>query len=331
MTRYTDEQAAKAITAVLPDSRWVGAGLAQAYLWAISGERASEDIARHLYELNCYSLAKANELVPILAKDGFLTHIKVRTKTGSAENPITKMFPAAITEQRFLEQVDALRAERGTVDYEDDRESGHTLVDFTLTEDDLHLPINVKNAGTRFERAKQLVGLESDDCIPIPVYKAYDAIEKEPNLLYAVAVDYGLVDSINTHLISLFDENEAIVWRILNDYSGTRIRDAEDKFVYGITTRHWDSIREGFADPEFRLISARKSIRILQKQPKRTPGIGLRAWGTGANAEVKVHISIAEETKPWREVFDRIAKNGLGDIIEAINRKKTEVVYDPEI
>jgi hypothetical protein len=101
--------------------------------------------------------------------------------------------------------------------------------------------------------------------------------------------------------------------------------------VYGITTRHWDSIRQEFANPEFRLISARKSIRILQKQPKRTPGIGLRAWGTGASAEVNVHISVAEETKPWTEVFDRIVGKSLGDIIEAINRKKTEVVYDPEI
>ena len=189
----------------------------------------------------------------------------------------------------------------------------------------------MKNAGTRFESAKQLVGLEPDDCIPIPVYKAYDSIEKEPNLLYAVAIDYDLVDSINTHLIPLFDANEAIVWRILNDFSGTRIRDAEDKFVYGITTKHWDSIRQEFANPEFRLISARKSIRILQKQPKRTPGIGLRAWGTGANAEVNVHISVAEETKPWTEVFDRIVGKSLGDIIEAINRKKTEIVYDPEI
>lgn len=331
MKQYTELEAAQAIVTVLPDSRWVGSGLAQAYLWSINGDRDAEQISRHLYNLNCYSLTKAKELAPTLAKGGFLGHIKVRTKTGSAENPITKMFPAAITEERFLDQVDALRAKRATVDYEDDRASGHTLVDFTLTEGDLRLPINVKNAGTRFENAKQLVGLEPNDCIPIPVYKAYDAIEKEPNLIYAVAVDYGLIDSINTHLIPLFDDNEAIVWRILNDYSGSRIRDAEDKFVYGITTRHWNSIRKDFADPEFRLISARKSIRILQKQPKRTPGIGLRAWGTGASAEVNVHISIAEETKAWMEVFERIAQNSLSDIIEAINRKKTEVVYDPEI
>ena len=331
MTQITDEQAAKAIVAVLPNSRWVGAGLAQAYLWAVDQSKTPSEIARHLYDLNCYSLTKAEELVSALATSGFLRHIKARTKTGSAETPVTKLFPAAITEQRFLEQVDALRAKRKTIDYEDDRESGHTLVDFTLTEGDLRLPINVKNAGTRFENARQLVGLDPDDCIPIPVYKAYDAIEKESNLVYAVAIDYGLVDSINTYLIPLLDENEAIVWRILNEFSGTRIRDAEDKFVYGMTTKHWNSIRQKFATPEFRLISARKSIRILQKQPKRTPGIGLRAWGTGASAEVNVHISVAEETKSWAEVFDRIVGKSLGDIIDAVNRKKTEIVYDPEI
>ena len=84
-------------------------------------------------------------------------------------------------------------------------------------------------------------------------------------------------------------------------------------------------------DNPFRIISARKSIRILQKKPKRTPGIGLRAWGTGASAEVNVHIKVSEETKPWEEIFERITLNGLDDIIEAINRKRTELVYDPEI
>lgn len=328
---YTETEAAQAIQAVLPDSRWIGTGLAKAYLWLINQERSEDAVARHLYERGCFSLTKARKIVPTLVQDGFLCRIKPRTKTGSAENPITKLFPAAITEQRFLEEVDNLRCQRGTVDYEDDRDSGYSLIDFTLTEGELRLPVNVKNAGTRFENAEQLVGLKPDDCIPIPVYKAYNAIDKEPNLLYVVAIDYTIVESINTHLIPLFDDNEVIVWRIINDYSGTRIRDAEDKFVYGMTSRHWDSIRDEFANPEFRLISAMKSIRILQKKPKRTPGIGLRAWGTGAIAEVNVHISIAEETKPWSEIFERISKNGLADIIGAINRKKTEVVYDPEI
>jgi hypothetical protein len=44
-----------------------------------------------------------------------------------------------------------------------------------------------------------------------------------------------------------------------------------------------------------------------------------------------VHLSIAEETKPWPEVAERICVKGLSDIISAVNRKKSEVVYDPEI
>ncbi len=65
--------------------------------------------------------------------------------------------------------------------------------------------------------------------------------------------------------------------------------------------------------------------------PKRTPGIGLRAWGTEASAEVNVHISIHSETKPWDELHRRILLGGLDDLIEAINHKRTEVVFDPEL
>jgi hypothetical protein len=42
--------------------------------------------------------------------------------------------------------LDRLRASRPNIDYRDERFSGHTLVDFTLIEIDLELPINVKNA-----------------------------------------------------------------------------------------------------------------------------------------------------------------------------------------
>jgi hypothetical protein len=65
--------------------------------------------------------------------------------------------------------------------------------------------------------------------------------------------------------------------------------------------------------------------------PQRTPGIGLRAWGTGANAEVNVHISIQEDTTTWSAVFDRIVTRGISDIIEAVNKKRVKEVYDPEI
>lgn len=321
---------AESLVRVLGDSRWLGVQLAQAYL-DLADNKDLKDIARQIYQSGCITLTKAKEVLPIMAKSGFVKFIPPRKKLGSAENPITKLFPAAVTEQRFLMEIDCLQGKRNSVDYDDDRFSGHTLTDFTLNENDLRLPVNVKNAGTRFENAKQLVGLDPDDCIPIPVYKAYDAIEKEPNLVYSISVDYSLIEKISSNLIPNFDESERITWDILNAHSGTRIRDAEDKFIYSMTIKYWDSIHPRIAESPFRIISARKAIKILQKYPKRTPGIGLRAWGTGANAEVNVHISVSDETKPWDEILQRIYNNGLEDIVNAINRKRTEIVYDPEI
>src|SRR5207249_4123627 len=103
--------------------------------------------------------------------------------------------------------------------------------DFTLLERDLELPINVKNAGTRFERATELVGLDPNDCIPIPAYKAHAALESLPNLIYVVAVDYALVPTLNRLLPSLFAREETTVWELLNEFAGARVRSAEDLFV----------------------------------------------------------------------------------------------------
>lgn len=321
---------AKAIVGILVESRWIGSVLARAYLSLAEG-LDDEKVIRQLYASGSFTLTKAKDILPKLKGEGFIGLIPKRERIGSAENPITKMFPAAITEQLFLTELDSLRQTRPTVDYEDQRFAGHTLVDFRITEAQFELPINVKNAGTRFENARQLVGIEPDDCVPIPVYKAYDAIERAPNLLYAISVDYSLIETIKNSLVPLFDERETVVWELLNTYAGSRIRDAEDKFIYGMTAKHWDKLNPILASSDFCVISARKAIRIMQKFPKRTPGIGLRAWGTGASAEVNVHISISEETKPWAEICRRVYDNGLENIVNAINRKKTEVVFDPEI
>ncbi len=287
--KYLRSMSAEHVASVLGDSRWVGAQIAKAQV-ALRAGADKETTARTLYEASSLTLKKSQEIVEDLRDADYESYLELRKKTGSAENPITKMFPAAVTERQFLDQLDNLREARPSIDYRDERFTGHTLVDFTIFEEGLELPINVKNAGTRFENAASLVGIDPDDCIPIPAYKAYDAIEKEPNLLYAICVDYTLVSKIERGLLTRFTEEEASVWKVLSKYSGPLIRDAEDKFVYSMVNRHWEEFSGYIAIPVFRIISARKAIRILQKLPKRTPGIGLRAWGTGASAEVNVHL-----------------------------------------
>ena len=119
--------------------------------------------------------------------------LKSRKAIGSSVNPITKMFPSAVTERRFKELLDDLCRRRPGLSYTDNRPA-RTLTDFTIHDGGIDLPVNVKNAGTRFDEAQKFVGLSPDDCLPIAVYKAYQASTAMPNLIYAVSVDYRLRD-----------------------------------------------------------------------------------------------------------------------------------------
>jgi len=327
---YSDREAAQSLVKVVGESRWEAVALAHGYLSALEGT-TDKDAAKAVFKRGPQTLKRSEELIRESRKKGFLTLLTPRKKTGSAENPITKMFPATITEQRFLELMDNLCSSRKGFSYSDDRETGHSLTDFTLKEDGLELPINIKNAGTRFEKAQQLVGLEPEDCIPIPAYKANAALEVVPNLLYVVSVDYDLVKSLNTILSQLFSQEERIVWDILNKHTGTQVRNAEDLFIFSMVRKYWKNLKKSVKHSPFHAISARKAVRILQVKPKRTPGIGLRAWGTGASAEVNIHVSIKEDTTPWTEVSERVESKGVKNIIRAVNRKRMEEVFDPEI
>jgi hypothetical protein len=325
----SDLELARSIVSVLGNVTWEAVAFAHGIV-ALDAGRSPDEAARVMFSNGYQSLRKSKEMLERAKTDGFAGLLTKRVRTGSAANPITKMFPGTITEQRFVERLDELVAARSTVTYSDERESGHTLTDFTVREADAEVPVNIKNAGTRFAQAQQLVGLDPDDCIPIPAYKAYAAIEKAPNLLYVVAPDYELIAKLNEKLPTLLDAGESQVWRALNEYAGARVTKAEDAFVTTIVKKHWDQFRT-FSTANFHVVSARKVIRILQTKPQRTPGIGLKAWGTGASGETNVHVSIKDEMTAWGVVEDRIKQKGVIDIVGAVNRKRQEWVYDPEI
>lgn len=327
---HKDTDLANALVQVLKDCSWEAVALAHAYLQLLNGVDL-EVVARDAFKRGAATLTKSRQLVAAAKESGFVGLLTPRKRIGSAENPVTKLFPATVTEHRFLELAEKLCDSRPELGYRDERETGHTLTDFALSEGKLELPINVKVASTRFEKSNDLVGLEPDDCIPIPAYKAYGALESVPNLLYVVAVDYTLISTVDKLLESLLSEPETLAWAMINAYEGARVRRAEDAFISTIVKQHWDKFKAAVQGTSFHAISARKAIRILQTMPKRTPGLGLRAWGTGAAAEVNVHISIAADTKPWEQVASRIATKGLRDILDAINRRRQEEVYDPEI
>lgn len=317
---------AQAVIKVLAGCNWVGVGLAHAFLELKVKDRAAAEALIASQRLG--TKAEVKQYLDDLEAGGFEAALGLRTKVGSAENPITKLFPAAITEKHFAQRLSHLTASNPNLSYEDVR-GEHTLVDFVIRDKDGSLPINVKNAGTPFRAAKKLVGLEPDDCVPIPAYKAHGALDREPNLVYSVCIDHSIVKATEATIPTLFTPEERLVWQLLGSYTGRNIKKAEDMFVGNVVDNHWAAISAAIPEKPFRAISAIRAISILRDQPKRTPGIGVPAWGTAARGEINVHVSAQGEMQAWEDVEAKLATGGVKSVLAEINRQATRSVSAP--
>ena len=311
---------------MLPDSRWQPAAIA-AHLLRVRNAKDKTVVIQSLAETLKISKKYAGELLASSAKNGVLADLPQRVRVGSAENAVTKLFPAAVTERHFQDLLERLVSQNAEISYTDVR-SSRNYADFIIQSRQGvgRIPVNVKNAGTPFRQAEKFVGITSDDCVPIPTYKAIGAIESEKNLLYAISRDHDLPETIGTILKNYMSNEEKIVWVAINAFKGKYARDGEDDFVYTLISKYWRVIKGQTVNRDFRLISAKRAIAIMKDSPKRTPALSMGGWGTGAAAEVNVHISILNETMSWDE-FSRRINRGIGSVTRIIN--KTSLVRVP--
>lgn len=70
----------------------------------------------------------------------------------------------------------------------------------------------------------------------------------------------------------------------------------------------------------------------MRQNPRRVPGLGIKAAGTGSfNAEVNVHVSVRDETRPWDDVADQCKRFGIQHVLDQITRTAMAEVLDPEL
>ena len=76
------------------------------------------------------------------------------------------------------------------------------------------------------------------------------------------------------------------------------------------------------------MISAQRVLAIMRADPRRVPGLGVKAAGTGTfNAEVNVHISVANETVPWDDIAELLRREGIQAVLDRV--RKTEPCVQP--
>jgi hypothetical protein len=203
--------------------------------------------------------------------------------------------------------------------------------DYGVEAGGLELPINVKTASTMFRNARDF-GLEPADCIPISSYKALNAIDRVPDLVYVDLVDFTLRQRADA-VVDALGGSFGILWDLLSWYAGRGATRAQDRYVDRLFAEHGptlDALAPGVTS--FRVISAHRVLAILRDNPRRCPGLGVKAAGTGTfNAEVNVHVSVIAETKPWDDVAEMLTRDGIQVVLDLIRTMETREVHDPRL
>lgn len=211
----------------------------------------------------------------------------------------------------------------------DYHESGENR-DFGAQKDGCEMPINVKVASTMFREARRVVDLDPQDCIPLGAYKAIGASERVPALVYVYLVDFTLRERVDAFMESL-DEDLAIGWDLLSWFGGRGMKRAQDQYIAALFNRHGSDLRALAPDgTSFRAISAQRALAIMRKQPRRVPGLGVKAAGTGViRGEVNIHVSVQQETKAWAEVADLLRAHGVQHVLDQVTRTAQVEIPDP--
>jgi len=153
-----------------------------------------------------------------------------------------------------------------------------------------------------------------------------------PDLVYVDLVDFALRQRTDAMMDAL-GGSLGIGWDLLSWYRGKGAKAAQDRFVDRLFEVHGaelDALAPGVAN--FRVISAQRVLAILRDNPRRCPGLGVKAAGTGTfNAEVNVHVSVDRETAAWSEVARELQKSGIQAVLDQIRETERREVRTPAL
>lgn len=204
--------------------------------------------------------------------------------------------------------------------------------DYAVRRDGFELPINVKTASTLFRKAQTVVGLAPEDCIPISAYKAIGSCERVPDLVYVDLVDFTLREKVDAFMDDLAGSPE-VLWELLSWYGGAGAHRAQDEYMAALFDTYARRLMAFVPSAAaYRVISAQRVLAIMRNIPRRCPGLGVRAAGTGGfNAEVNIHISVASETVPWDKVAGIMLNDGIEPVLQEIRNSESRDMPAPTI
>jgi len=216
------------------------------------------------------------------------------------------------------------RSELGTDDLElEDSRQGYSETDYRVLNGGGRqvFRLNIKFHGTLFQNAKDLVGLESEDCFPLATYKIFQAKVREaqevlPYVFAIVSVPGLAAEHAGAAIAGDLIDFMAVVQRS----SLQRKRAIEDRIIAQITgisefvaTANIREFSDRIRAAPWRLISATKADRLLRELLfDRVYAVRVRAFARNyRNAELDMHFSLSRDLTSLGDFLAVVRDRGL--------------------
>jgi len=143
-------------------------------------------------------------------------------------------------------------------------------------------------------------------------------------------VDFDLREKVDAFMDRL-EDSLGIGWHLFSWYAGRGAKKAQDRYNATLFDRRGLELMALAPEvTKYRAISALRVLAIMGKNPRRVPGLGVKAAGRGVfQAEVNIHVSVENETKSWSEVADELKQLGIQHVLDKVRRRQAAEVSDP--
>jgi hypothetical protein len=187
--------------------------------------------------------------------------------------------------------------------------------------------VNIKFHGSLFKRAKEMVGLEPDDCFALATYKIAGALQKQkkdelPYIFVIVSVPNLTAESVGASVPPDLQEFPA---RIAASKRAPGKRNFEDHVVEVLEQEEhpaFQATRDRIANANWYVLGARKAEKLLRALlfdrvfALRTPGFA-RQFGS---AELNMHFSLSRDMTPLVKYLETLRDAGYPKVTTLLER-----------
>jgi len=187
--------------------------------------------------------------------------------------------------------------------------------------------INIKFHGSLFRRAKEMVGLEPEDCFALATYKIEGALQKQktdalPYIFVIVSVPNLTAESIGAGVPTELADFAALVTE--SDRVPLK-RSIEDQIVQTLQAEGhaaFDSTKERIAGAQWYVLGAKKADKLLRELLfERVYALRTRNFSRQfKGAELDMHYSLSRDLTPLTTYLDMLGEAGYPRVTTLLER-----------